>query len=104
MRAFRVGGVQIVLCRTRDAFHALRDLCPHHGAHLSQGRLTGTNLPSAVGELVYGRDGEVLRCPRHGWEIDVLSGRSLHDPERKRVKVYRVVEQGDDVLVEMDAR
>jgi len=99
-RAFELGRIRVVLCRRGDSFYALRDVCPHHGAQLSMGVLTGTNVESEVGEYHYGRDGEVLRCPRHGWEIDITTGRALHDPDHKRVKTYRVVERGDAVLVE----
>jgi nitrite reductase/ring-hydroxylating ferredoxin subunit len=100
-RGFEVGGSRVVLCRRGDAFFALRDICPHHGARLSMGVLNGTNVESEVGEYVYGRDGEILRCPRHGWEIDITSGRTLHDPAHKRVRAYRVVLDGDNVLIEM---
>lgn len=103
-RAFDVGRIRVVLCRNGDAYYAVRDVCPHHGAQLSMGVLGGTNVASDVGEYVYGRDGEILRCPRHGWEIDITTGRVLHDPEHKRVRAYRIVEQGDEILVEMGAR
>jgi nitrite reductase (NADH) small subunit len=105
MRAFSVGRARIVLCRTQDAFAALRDVCAHHGAMLSGGRLGGTNLPCPIpGRYQFGRAGEVIRCPRHGYEFDIWTGRSLHDPERSRVRAYRVVERGDDILVDLESR
>jgi nitrite reductase/ring-hydroxylating ferredoxin subunit len=105
MRAFKVGTTRIVMCRVGDAYAALRDICPHHGAELSGGILGGTIVPCEVGRYQYGRDGEIVRCPRHGYEFDVWTGRSLHDPERMRVKVYEVVETDDGVYLELeDAR
>lgn len=105
MRAFQVGRTRIVLCRTADRFAALRDICSHQGAQLSGGLLTGTNIPcSIVGHYEYGRAGEVIRCPRHGYEFDIWTGRSIHNPEHDRVKSYPVVERGEDIFIEIEAR
>ena len=101
MRGFVVGKSKIVLCRHQDDFFALRDICSHHGAQLSGGLLGGTNVASEVGEYQYGRDGEVLRCPRHGFEFDITTGRSLHDPQHHRVKSYPVVVKDDGVFVQL---
>ena len=49
------------------------------------------------------RDGEIVRCPWHGWEFDITTGRSVYNPHRLRVKIYDVaVEQvvEDDPCVE----
>lgn len=77
---FNVGGV----------FHAIRNLCPHQGAPLCEGRVLGTTLPSRPGEYILGRTGEIVRCPWHGWEFDITTGRSVFDPGRCRVRSYPV--------------
>lgn len=77
-------------------FYALRNQCPHQGAPLAEGPLSGTCLPSAPGRFDYGREGEILRCPWHGWEFDVTDGRSIHNPNRCRVKTYEVEEAGEE--------
>jgi 3-phenylpropionate/trans-cinnamate dioxygenase ferredoxin subunit len=49
----------------------------------------------APGEYRYSRPGEMLRCPWHGWEFDVRTGRSWFDPARTRVRRFEVaVESG----------
>jgi nitrite reductase (NADH) small subunit len=100
MRVFTVGRMPILVAR-KDAstFFAVFAICPHQGADLSKGRFGGTNVASAVGEFRYGRDCELVRCPWHGWEFDLATGRSLHDPERKRVKAYKVTLEGDEVVL-----
>ncbi|GBF74874.1 hypothetical protein PA598K_03243 [Paenibacillus sp. 598K] len=99
-RCVEVGKRAFVLVRTPDgSYQALRDVCPHQGARLSDGELTGTNLPSCVGEYDYGRKGEILRCPWHRWEFDVTSGDALVADRQSRVKHYEVtVEDGYVVL------
>jgi 3-phenylpropionate/trans-cinnamate dioxygenase ferredoxin subunit len=42
------------------------------------------------GEYRYVREGEILRCPWHGWEFDVTNGRSIYNPHKVRVRAYEV--------------
>jgi nitrite reductase (NADH) small subunit len=77
-------------------FYALRNRCPHQGAPLAEGPVSGTCLPSSPGEFVYAREGEILRCPWHGWEFDLTDGRSIHNPHRCRVKTYEVKEADEE--------
>ena len=70
--------------------YAIRNACPHQGAALCRGLLTGTMMPSAPGTFDWQRDGEIIRCPWHGWEFDVTTGRSVFNPHRLRVKRYDV--------------
>ncbi len=88
-------------------YYALRNLCPHQGAPLCRGIITGTNLPSQPGEYIWERDGEILRCPWHGWEFDITSGRSVFNPHRLRVRTYAVtvephVEEEDPSVEKFD--
>src|SRR3954452_21493982 len=93
-----VGGLKIVEVEGRSigvfnvdgAFYALRNQCPHELAPLCRGLITGTTLPSQPGEYIWARDGEIIRCPWHGWEFDIANGRSIFNPHRMRVKSYRV--------------
>jgi nitrite reductase/ring-hydroxylating ferredoxin subunit len=70
-------------------YFAYRNVCPHAGAPVCLGKICGTNLTSDVYKLEYGREGEILRCPWHGWEFDLLTGEHLVD-ERTRLKSYEV--------------
>ncbi len=91
-----VGGLSIGVFNVRGAYYALKNSCPHQGAPLCRGNVKGTTLPSKPGEYIWGRDGEIIRCPWHGWEFDILTGRSLFNPHRVRVKAYEVtVEPGE---------
>src|SRR6266516_3122590 len=82
-------------------FYALRNRCPHQGAPLCLGAIKGMALPSKPGEYRWGREGEILCCPWHGWEFDLTSGRAIFNPHRVRVRTYEVpVEPDEEPAVE----
>ncbi|QJE95155.1 Rieske (2Fe-2S) protein [Luteolibacter luteus] len=81
-------GRSIGIFNVKGKYYALRNLCPHAGAELCRGLITGMNEASEVGEYHWVREGEILRCPWHGWEFDILTGRSIFNPNAVRVKTY----------------
>jgi len=81
-------------------FFALLNRCPHQGGNLCEGRLIGLVESPAPGEYCYSRKGEILRCPWHGWEFDVRTGKSWCDPARTRAKTYEVGTEPGRSLVE----
>lgn len=85
-----IDGRSIGVFNVGGRFYALRNTCPHQGAPLCLGSLSGTALPSRPGEYVWGREGEILSCPWHGWEFDITTGRSVFNPHRTRVRSYEV--------------
>ena len=95
-RIVKVGSRSIGVFNVGGRYYALRNVCPHQGAPLCEGPLTGTTLPGPPGTFRYGREGEILRCPWHGWEFDVTSGRSIFNPHAVRVRAYPVAEEDAD--------
>ena len=61
-------------------FYAVRNICPHQGAPLCEGRLTGLLQSDVPGEYRYTRKGEILRCVWHGWEFDIKTGTVVVEP------------------------
>jgi len=86
----QVAGRSIGVLNIHGEFFALRNRCPHQGGPLCDGNLIGLVLSSRPSEYSYVRDGEILRCPWHGWEFDVKTGQSWFDPTKVRVKQYEV--------------
>ena len=85
-----IAGRSVGVFNVGGTFYALKNVCPHQFAPLCEGKIMGTTLPSAPGEYIYGRQGEIIRCPWHGWEFDLTNGRSIFNPHRCRVKAYQV--------------
>ena len=92
-------GRAVVVFNIDGEYFALSDRCPHQGGPLSQGRLTGLLESAEPGAYRYTRRGEMLRCPWHGWEYDVRTGKSWCEPERLGARRYRVsIEPGADLV------
>ena len=90
-----IGGRSIGVFNVGGRYYALRNTCPHAGARLCEGTLSGLVTSSTPGEYRYERDGEILRCPWHGWEFDITTGRSWFDPARTRVRAYETTVEPD---------
>ena|SRR5579872_2046333 len=90
---FNVGGT----------FHALANYCPHRGAPVCLGWLTGKATATGRGyQIGWEKDGEILRCPWHGWEFEIETGSTLLPPWR-RIRRYPVLVEDGAVHVEVPA-
>lgn len=86
-----IGGRSIGVFNVNGRFHAIRNACPHQLAPLCLGSISGTSVPAdRVDQREWHRDGEIIRCPWHGWEFDLTTGQSVFNPHRCRVKSYQV--------------
>jgi 3-phenylpropionate/trans-cinnamate dioxygenase ferredoxin subunit len=90
----------IVVFNVHGQFVALNDRCPHGGGSLSCGVLTGLVGSDGPGRYRYTRRGEILRCPWHAWEFDLLTGRSICDPARVKTRQWRVSAEPGATLME----
>ena len=95
-----VEGRSIGVFNVHGQFYALRNRCPHQAAPLCLGAIKGMTLPGKPGEYIWAREGEILRCPWHGWEFDITTGRSIFNPHKTRVKTYEVTVEPQDEAVE----
>lgn len=94
-----IDGRSVGVFNVGGTLYALLNRCPHRGAPLCQGTIGGTMLPSDPHQYVYGLEDRLLRCPWHGWEIDLATGRPMFDPTRATVKRFNVdVEDGEVVV------
>jgi nitrite reductase (NADH) small subunit len=93
-------GAEIGILRLASGeVHAVRNVCPHKTAPICKGILGGTWPPSDPGKLEFDRDGEILVCPRHGWEFDVKSGEEMYQRLPARLRKYAVSVVSGEVLL-----
>jgi 3-phenylpropionate/trans-cinnamate dioxygenase ferredoxin subunit len=93
-----VEGHEIGVFNLNGSYYALLNHCPHRSGPVCHGRLRPLITSADVGQVSYDREGEVLKCPWHQWEFDIRTGQALYDP-RKRVRTYKVLQEGDDVVL-----
>jgi 3-phenylpropionate/trans-cinnamate dioxygenase ferredoxin subunit len=89
-RLVNVRGRPIAIFNIGGEFFGLFNRCPHQGGSLCEGELGGLVESDQPGEYRYTRQGEILRCPWHGWEFDVRTGQSWCDPARVKARAYPV--------------
>lgn len=96
-----LGPVPLCVGRTgKGELFAVVDKCLHQGGPLSRGRCQGTTEGDKVGDYRYVREGEVIKCPWHGYEYEAMTGRALAEPERQ-LRTFRVWERDQQVWVEL---
>jgi nitrite reductase (NADH) small subunit len=100
-RIIEIDGRSIGVFNVAGALYAIRNLCPHKGAPLCQGTIGGTMLPSDPHTYVYGFEDRLLRCPWHGWEFDLQTGRPPLTSAEVRVLTYRVGVENGRVVIEL---
>jgi nitrite reductase/ring-hydroxylating ferredoxin subunit len=78
------GEVKLVVCRFRDEYYAVENLCSHAHSHFNNGRLRGYNLI----------------CPLHSGSFDIRDGSPTGLPAKMPIRSFpvRVV----DGVVEVD--
>jgi 3-phenylpropionate/trans-cinnamate dioxygenase ferredoxin subunit len=99
-----IAGRSVAIFNRGGEFYALHNRCPHQGAPLCIGELTGVLEARGPGfAFRWTRDGDFVRCPWHGWEFEIATGRNLTDP-RVRTKMYPVIEEDGELFVELRGR
>ena len=86
LAGFAIPGVTwpVMLTRLGDEIVATTSVCPHEDVSLLDGTL----------------DAGVVTCPGHAYELDLRSGRCLHD-SRLELRRYKVILSGDDVWIDL---
>ncbi|GED30013.1 Rieske (2Fe-2S) protein [Brevibacillus centrosporus] len=98
-KLIEINGVEIAVMNVEGKLYAYRNACPHQGAPMVYGTVTGTMLPCKRGEYTYGHDQEIIRCPLHSWEFHLTTGKSLFDPCKVSIKKYEVTVEDDTVVI-----
>jgi nitrite reductase/ring-hydroxylating ferredoxin subunit len=85
LNAFNVNNKEILVANVNGRFYCLDGRCPHAGAPLKEGVLSG------------GR----LQCPWHDATFDIVSGAALNGPPRRPLRVYSCTIKNEYLYVEL---
>lgn len=98
----QLGPIRVAVIRARDgSLHALAAKCLHQGGPLDRGPLYEHHATTdTVGEYVVDHERDVLKCPWHGYEYDIRTGRAVVD-EARCLATFVAREDGDDIVVEL---
>ena len=102
-RTFTVKNIPLLIVRSKEgSFYALYRFCPHQRGDLSSGILGGltqADEPGAAFEYI--REGEIIRCPWHGFSFDATTGTCLTVPEKLRVRTYPLSITDQEVFLDL---
>lgn len=84
MLNFEVDGRTVLLCRVEGQVYAMDGICPHRGAQLATGTLSGT----------------IVTCPWHEWTFDCADGCGITNPQAN-LDLYSVTSRDGAVYVEL---
>ena len=90
-----------VVRRGDGTVNAVRNWCPHKGAAVCKTKLSGTMIPGPPGTLEWGHEGEIVRCPWHGFEFDIRTGKRPYSDSTMRLRVYPARIANGEILVDM---
>lgn len=90
MIGLEVNGKFVLVASIEGGFYGMQGKCSHAGGNLWEGKLNGF----------------VVKCPRHGSEYDVRTGRVLKGPwvpfgKAYDLPIYKVTMEGDELFVEL---
>lgn len=85
-RQLDIEGLSIAVFNIEGNFYAIEDNCSHRGGPLGEGEVKG----------------EIVKCPLHGAQFDVRTGKVLTPPAGSDMRLYTVKVEGPDVLLELD--
>ena len=90
-RVVTVNGVEIGVFNVKGTYYALPNHCLHQGGPICEGNVGGTVMATQQSnwEERWVSDGEVVACPWHGMEFNIITGRCVSQ-RRVRLRQFRV--------------
>lgn len=97
-----VRGRPIAIFNLDGDFFGILNRCPHQGASLCKGQIVGLVESDEPGTYNFSRQNEIIRCPWHGWEFDIRTGKSRCEPDKIKATQYSVTVNDEKQLADED--
>lgn len=99
----KIGRSPVILSKLPSGeIRAVSGRCPHQGASLEHGCISGTTQSETLNEMTFCNYGETLRCPWHGFEFSLVDGLPMVNDATQlpmKLRLFDVKVEGDDVVV-----
>ncbi len=104
-KVVQINSIELGLYNVGGSFYAVHSMCPHQFGPACRGPVTAMSIcdESTDWEFQWTRAGEVLVCPWHGMQFDILNGQSLSD-KNLRLRTFPVRVVDDEVRVQIGGR
>ena len=90
----QLGRTSVGVFNIAGEYLAIRNYCPHAGAPICEGALTGAIVSEAAFDRHMAHDGCVLKCPWHGWEFMLPQGVTITEPQLRLRRYPLAVHDG----------
>ena len=101
--AANLGRLHIILTRLPSGeIRAIAARCPHQGAPLEHGSISGTTRSDNLNEITFCNYGETLRCPWHGFEYSLVDGRPVvenHPRSSMKLRIFETLVEDGNIVV-----
>ena len=87
---FDLDGKSIGVVKTPTGFYAVLNRCPHQGANICAGRVSGTMEASDPQEFSFSSETMVAVCPWHRWEFELETGNSYGQVTDRKLMIFDV--------------
>lgn len=95
--------MKIVVVKMNNQLYAFNNMCPHQGAPLAFGSISGAMEKTEPQMYKYGCHNEVVRCPLHGWAFDMKTGESLFS-KKVKIKTFDVREENGNIILTLKGK
>lgn len=104
-RLVRINNIELGLYNIAGNYYAVHNMCPHQFGPVCQGVIAAKSVAdeSTGWKTEWVKAGEVLVCPWHGMQFDILDGQSLSD-KNLRLRTFPVRVADDEVWVLLKGR
>ena len=91
LKSFNIEGTVVLVVNLNGHYYAIGNRCTHMGGDLSKGQL----------------EGKIVKCPRHGSQFDVTTGKNMRGPKiivqfsTRDEPVYEVKVEGNSIQVQV---
>lgn len=104
-KVVRIKSLELGIYNIAGSFYAVHSMCPHQYGPACLGPVTSKSIcdESTNWKFQWTRAGEILVCPWHGMQFDILNGESLSD-KKLRLRTFPVRVVDGEVRVQIGGR